>query len=188
MAGIGGEDHGEDHMALVEIIGQDLVSYDGAADGAACAPSLPSECLQTRVMTLPRMMAEALRARHRGEALRMADPADTVRVGQSSDPRKLILTLSMPDGFEVSFALDAPQIEALGTAGSAAGLSAHATCFNSGGKAGVGGWRLASRRAGRPRGILLLRHATARAASPDSVVGVLDEKEAGRRQLRPASL
>lgn len=130
-------------MPLDEIIGQDLVSYEVAVDGSrfrmaftrpdggSCTLNLPSECLQALVMTLPRMMAEALRARHKDETLRLVYSAEMVRIEQASDPGKLILTLSTPDGFEVSFALGEPQIQALGTARSAvAQAKLHTVLFN----------------------------------------------------------
>lgn len=115
-------------MPLDDIIGEELLAFDVAvdgsrfrmsfsrADGSAGALSLPSECLQALVMTLPKMMTEVLRARHHDESLRLVYPADMVRIEQASDPGKLILTLATPDGFEVSFALGEPQMNAIGAA------------------------------------------------------------------------
>lgn len=112
-------------MEQEDIIGQDLLSFDVAVDGSrfrmsfsqpdgsATALSLPADCLQAMVMTLPKMMTEVLRARHQDETLRLVYPAHMVRVEQASDPSMLILTLATPDGFEVSFALGGRHLRTL---------------------------------------------------------------------------
>lgn len=133
-------------MERDDIIGQDLLSFDVAVDGSrfrmsfsrpdgsATALNLPSACLQALVMTLPKMMVEVLRARHRDDSLRLVYPAQSVRIEQASDPSAVILTLSTPDGFEVSFALGGTQLQAIAAAhatlrqGEAQG--AHAILFN----------------------------------------------------------
>lgn len=113
------------NMEADEIAAEHLLSFDvavdgsrfrmtfGRADGTTGAISLPSDCLQALVMTLPRMMTEALRARHRDDSLRLVYPAASIRIEQASDPGKLIVTFGTPDGFEVSFALGEPQMQAL---------------------------------------------------------------------------
>lgn len=115
-------------MEREDIIGQELLSFDVAVDGSRIrmsfsqpdgtltALNLPSDCLQAMVMTLPKMMAEVLRARHNDESLRLVYPAHMVRVEQASDPSTLILTLATPDGFEVSFALAGRHLKTLATA------------------------------------------------------------------------
>ena len=45
-------------------------------DGGLVSLSLPTECLTELIMTLPRMMRQALRARHHDESLRLVYPAD----------------------------------------------------------------------------------------------------------------
>jgi hypothetical protein len=42
--------------------------------------------------------------------------ADLVRVEPASDPRNFIVTLSTPDGFEVSFSMTGQQLNTLGEA------------------------------------------------------------------------
>jgi hypothetical protein len=112
-------------IAGEEIIGQELITYDVANDGSrfrmsfTCSGgklgslSLPIECLQALIMTLPRMMKQALRARYGDESLRLVFPADLIRVERSSDPKTFILTLATPDAFEVSFSLSGQQMAAL---------------------------------------------------------------------------
>ncbi|HET9376555.1 MAG TPA: hypothetical protein VFO40_16400 [Chthoniobacterales bacterium] len=112
-------------IAEEEIIGQELITYDVASDGSrfrirfTCSGgkqaslSLPTECLQALIMTLPRMMKQALRARYGDESLRLVFPADLIRVERSSDPKTFILSLATPDAFEVSFSLSGQQMEAL---------------------------------------------------------------------------
>lgn len=101
-----------------DIFGDELLAFDVAVDGSrfrmrfarpdgsAGALNLPSDCLQSLVMSLPKMMTEVLRARHRDESLRLVFPATMARIEQSADPSTVILTLATPDGFEVSFALN----------------------------------------------------------------------------------
>ncbi|MFG1344173.1 hypothetical protein V5F59_04715 [Xanthobacter autotrophicus DSM 431] len=115
-------------MEREDIIGQELLSFDVAVDGSRIrmsfsrpdgsltALNLPSDCLQAMVMTLPKMMAEVLRARHKDDSLRLVYPAHMVRIEQASDPSTLILTLATPDGFEVSFALGGRHLKTLAAA------------------------------------------------------------------------
>ncbi|MFG1377956.1 hypothetical protein [Xanthobacter autotrophicus] len=134
-------------MERDDIMGEDLLAFDVAVDGSrirmsfsrpdgtATALNLPSDCLKAMVMTLPKMMTEVLRARHRDDSLRLVYPAHMVRIEQASDPQTLILTLSTPDGFEVSFALAGPQLKSLVAAEAAlpraqAAKTAKATRFN----------------------------------------------------------
>jgi hypothetical protein len=112
-------------MAGEEIIGQELITYHVASDGSrfrmsfTCSDakhgslSLPTECLQSLIMTLPRMMKQALRARYGDESLRLVFPAELTRVERSFDPKTFILTLTTPDAFEVSFSLSKQQMEGL---------------------------------------------------------------------------
>jgi hypothetical protein len=105
-------------MPRQEIVGQDLVSCEMAVDGSRfrmgfarpdgsiCDLDLPSACLQSLVMTLPRMLAALLRARHGDESLRFVYPTAQVRIEQAAEPGKLILTLTTADGFEMAFALN----------------------------------------------------------------------------------
>jgi hypothetical protein len=67
-------------------------------------------------MTLPRMMTQALWAKYGDESLRLVYPADIVRIEGSPDPNSFIVTLTTPDGFEVSFSLNREQLDTLGKA------------------------------------------------------------------------
>jgi hypothetical protein len=108
-----------------EIVGQELITYDVASDGSrfrmsfTCSGgkqgslSLPTECLRALMMTLPRIMNQALRARYGDESLRLVYPADLIRIERSFDPKTLILTLVTPDAFEVSFSLTGEQMVTL---------------------------------------------------------------------------
>jgi hypothetical protein len=112
-------------MTGEEIVGQELITYDVASDGSrfrmsfTCAGgkqgalTSPTECLQALIMTPPRMMKEALRARHGDQSLRLVYPADLIRVERSFDAGIFILTLTTPNAFEVSFSLTGEQMEAL---------------------------------------------------------------------------
>lgn len=75
--------------------------------------SFPTECLNALIMTLPRMMTRALWARYGDQSLRLVYPTDMVRIERSPDPNSFIMTLTTPDGFELSFLLDRQQLDAL---------------------------------------------------------------------------
>ncbi len=104
-------------MTVKDFVVQKLTTYNIAADGTrfrmsfisgdgdqACL-SLPIECLTELIMTLPRMMKQALRTRYQDESLRLVYPADNISIERSSDRKTIIVTLATPDGFEVSFGL-----------------------------------------------------------------------------------
>jgi hypothetical protein len=108
------------------IVGKELIAYDIASDGNrfrmnfTCVNgkqgslSFPTECLNALIMTLPRMMTRALWAKYGDDRLRLVYPADRVRIERSPDPNTFIMTLTTPDGFEVSFSLNGRQLDALG--------------------------------------------------------------------------
>jgi hypothetical protein len=108
-----------------EIVGKELIAYDIASDGNWFSVSfscvngkqgslrLPTECLEGLIMTLPRMMTNALSARYGDDSLRLVYPAEMVRIEGSRDPNTFILTLATPDGFAVSFSLSGQQLDAL---------------------------------------------------------------------------
>lgn len=120
-----GREHGigQARMTAKDIVGQKLtvfgISRDGSRfrmsflcqDGEQGSLSLPTECLNELIMTLPRMVTQTLRARHGDESLRLVYPADNVRIEQSSDAKTAIVTLTTPDGFEVSFGLTKQQMD-----------------------------------------------------------------------------
>jgi hypothetical protein len=122
---------GKAPMTAKDIAGHELTVFDMASDGSRfrmsfiCQDggqgslSLPAECLRELIMTLPRMVTQMLRARHRDESLRLVYPADNVRIERASDAKTFIVTLTTPDGFEVSFGLTEQQMKAFGDAAGA---------------------------------------------------------------------
>ena len=84
----------------------------GVADeaGEEGALVLPAECLKALMMTLPEMMRRALRHQHRDASLRLVYPIGSWEIETSTEPGTLIMTLRTPDGFDVSFALEAKQL------------------------------------------------------------------------------
>jgi hypothetical protein len=111
--------------AAEEIVGKELISYDIASDGKwfrmsfSCVNgergslSLPTECLMALIITLPRMMTQALSARFGDDRLRLVYPAEEVLIEGTPDPSTFIMTLRTPDGFTVSFSLSRRQLDAL---------------------------------------------------------------------------
>jgi hypothetical protein len=78
-----------------------------AADGKPVSMSLPAEALTQMVMSLPRIVLMALRRRHANNDLRIVYPTGDWQIEKSVESDDtFIVTLSTPDGFEVSFALD----------------------------------------------------------------------------------
>jgi hypothetical protein len=110
------------------IMGKELIAYDIGSDGSrfclrfSCVNgkqgslSFPTECLKALIMTLPRMMTQALWARYGDDSLRLVYPADIVQIERSPDPNTFIMTLTTPDGFGVSFSLSGEQLDTLGKA------------------------------------------------------------------------
>ncbi|MFC7051236.1 hypothetical protein ACFQI3_00870 [Hansschlegelia quercus] len=90
------------------------VSEDGAAirvcfrgaDGQDANLFLPGECAGQLAMSLPRAVRTALRLRHRDDSLRMVFPVGGWTIEASTDRDTMILTISTPDGFEASYALN----------------------------------------------------------------------------------
>jgi hypothetical protein len=72
---------------------------------------LPSESLQSLIMSLPGMMQQALRRRYHDPSLRLVYPLGKWNLETSTEPGKLILTLSTPDGFAVSFAVTPAELK-----------------------------------------------------------------------------
>ena len=112
-----------------DLIGEELIAYEVDGDGSRfritynCANrkpgslSLPTECLHALVMTLPRMMTQALSSRYADDSLRLVYPAEAVHIEKSPDPNTFIMTLVTPDGFAVSFSLSKQQLRALSESG-----------------------------------------------------------------------
>lgn len=93
------------------------VRIRATAAGAPASISLPAECLSQMMMTLPRIAVQALRRRFDNDKLKIVYPAATWNIernGESDDT--FIVTLTTPDGFEVSFALSRAKLDAIGQA------------------------------------------------------------------------
>jgi hypothetical protein len=112
-----------DATTVAEMIGEEMTSVDVSGDGNRFRISfrrqdsrlgsldLPAECLNALIMTLPRLMTRALKARCQDESLRLVFPASNIRIEQSTDLKIVIATFTTPDGFEVSFGLTKQDIE-----------------------------------------------------------------------------
>src|SRR5262245_43925640 len=77
---------------------------------------LPADCLRSLIMSLPEMMQQALRRRYQDPSLRLVYPLGNWSLEASTEPGKLILTLSTGDGFAVSFAVTADELKRFGNA------------------------------------------------------------------------
>jgi hypothetical protein len=64
-------------------------------------------------MTLPVLLSKSLKAQHGDESLRVVFPLDNWRLEAAAGTKRLILTLTTPDGFEVTFSLEAQTISEL---------------------------------------------------------------------------
>ena len=119
----------ENAAAGPDVIGEGLTSWSvspcgrrvqlGFEDvhGRRCRLDLPFEAVSALLMTIPRILRAALRARGDRSAL-VVQPLATWRVERAAGTGNLILTLATPTGFDVTFAVAPDQLEAMGEAGS----------------------------------------------------------------------
>ncbi len=82
--------------------------------GRPCAVLLPITVLSGLMMTIPRMLQDALRAKFSDGSLRMIHELGDWRVERAAGTDASILSLATPDGFEVAFAVATPQADKLG--------------------------------------------------------------------------
>lgn len=82
--------------------------------GDPCAVLLPIGVLSGLMMTIPRMLQDALKAKFSDGSLRMIHTLGDWRVERAAGTDASILSLSTPDGFEVTFAVATPQADRLG--------------------------------------------------------------------------
>lgn len=82
--------------------------------GQPCAVLLPIAVLSGLMMTIPRMLQDALRAKFSDSSLRMIHELGDWRVERAAGADASILSLATPDGFEVAFAVATPQADRLG--------------------------------------------------------------------------
>jgi hypothetical protein len=73
-------------------------------NGCQSSLTLPTDCAQQLIMTLPDVISRALRAELSDHSVRAVFTLGDWRV-ESSTSKALILTMSTPDGFTVSFAV-----------------------------------------------------------------------------------
>jgi hypothetical protein len=82
--------------------------------GQPCTISLPIGLLSALMMTIPRMLREALRLQLGDRSLRMTHELGTWRVERAVGAEATILSLITTDDFEVTFALPLPEADRLG--------------------------------------------------------------------------
>jgi hypothetical protein len=75
---------------------------------------LPIGMLSGLMMTIPRMLRDALKAKFSDNSLRMIHKLGDWRVERATGTNGSILSLATPDGFEVTFAVATPQADRLG--------------------------------------------------------------------------
>jgi hypothetical protein len=83
------------------------------SEGQAASLTLPSECINQLLMTLPSMARLALRARYGDGTLRIVYPIGQWTIERAGGHRAVVVTFGTPDGFEVSFSLSRDQCESL---------------------------------------------------------------------------
>jgi hypothetical protein len=82
--------------------------------GRPCVLSLQTALLSALMMTIPRMLRQALEARVADGSLRMIHELGDWRVERAVGADASILSLATPDGFEVTFAVATPEADRLG--------------------------------------------------------------------------
>jgi hypothetical protein len=112
---------------MTVIRGSTLTKFEVAADGCSVSLNvtddearpvslvLPSDCLGRLVMTAPEMMRQALQRRHRDPSLRLVYPVGEWSIEACGSADVLILTLTTPDGFHMSFAVSPTQLQQMAT-------------------------------------------------------------------------
>jgi hypothetical protein len=84
-------------------------------NGAEITVQLPFDHAQAMVMTLPGLLALALRSITGDDSARYVFALDAWLIEQSNDRTGLILTLGTPDGFKVSFNIPANACRSMGS-------------------------------------------------------------------------
>jgi hypothetical protein len=116
-------------VAIQDLTGHHLTTFTIDSDGCHFQLSfvchdhtlgslrLPTECLTQLVMTLPRMMTQALQKRYADNSLRLVYPVEEMRIEQPSESKSVIVTLVTHDGFDVAFGFSRRQLTELGVWG-----------------------------------------------------------------------
>jgi len=86
-----------------------------AENGRPASVVLPMDCVQSLLMTLPRMIERALKARHQDDSIKLVYPTGGWSVQAAAGSDQMILTLTTPDGFKVAFALSPSDVDGLVT-------------------------------------------------------------------------
>jgi hypothetical protein len=88
-------------------------------EGRPVALILPPDCVSALIMTLPGIMQQLVRLKHRDPSLRVVYPLGGWTVEQASDGESLILSLRTGDGFSVAFSLKPPELAQIADASDA---------------------------------------------------------------------
>jgi hypothetical protein len=78
--------------------------------GRQASLTLPSDCVQQLIMTLPQLLSRALQAEALDDSVRAVFPLGGWRLERAKGSRAYILTMKTPDGFEVAFSASAPDL------------------------------------------------------------------------------
>jgi hypothetical protein len=112
-------------ISMVEFDLQSLTKCEVAADGiviidfidahgASARMRLPLNEAGALAMTLPNLIAQALRLRYGDDTLRFAYPLAACTIEQSSDSGTRMVTLTTTDGFSVCFSMPPDMQQELG--------------------------------------------------------------------------
>jgi hypothetical protein len=111
----------------VEVIGKSLTDCQvdksgelfrlglACADGSQASVILPVDCLRSLLMTLPNVIERALRARYGDHTLKVVYPMGGWSLHTAEGSENLILTVTTPDDFKVSFSLTQADASSLAT-------------------------------------------------------------------------
>jgi hypothetical protein len=89
--------------------------------GAPAAVTLPTECIQQLLMTLPQVASMAIQAKHGDPTLRLVFPLDHWRLEEAAgEAGDLILTLITEDRFAVAFAIKPEDMRGMARAAASA--------------------------------------------------------------------
>ena len=83
-------------------------------DGQRHAVSLPASVLSALMMTIPRMLRQALETRFSDSTRRMIHELGDWRVERAAGADAFIISLTTVDGFEVTFAVPSSRADRLG--------------------------------------------------------------------------
>ena len=123
------------------IVGTSLTSYEVAADGScfrlnvkdeagrAGALILPAECVRQLLMTIPRIAEQTIQGQSQDSSLRLVYPLQDWKLEAAAGDGRVILTMSTGEGFEVSFVLDAPDLQRMSDAAGTADGADETQCF-----------------------------------------------------------